>query len=311
MVNKIIAFLEERYYNCVRFRNGGKVVQLSQNWEEYKCLATGDGEKLEKWGNVILRRPDPQIIWNKSNDEIWDSWDGYYHRSNRGGGSWEFKRKLEDSWKIHYRDLTFKVSPTNFKHTGIFPEQAVNWDYVIDKIKQAKKEEFRVLNLFAYTGCATMAAASAGATEVVHVDAAKGMIEWAKENRDLCGLTDKKIRFIVDDVIKFLEREKRRGRTYHGIIMDPPSYGRGPNGEVWRLEDNLQELLLKARDVLDADYSFLLINSYTTGVSPTSLGNILRLTFGESIVETGEIGLPVMENELVLPCGIYGRVTKD
>ena len=289
-------------------------MQISKDWQEYKCLATGNGEKLEKWGNVILRRPDPQIIWEQSNSNIWNEWDGFYHRSKKGGGSWEFKRKIPEYWKIRYKDLTFKVSPTNFKHTGIFPEQAVNWDYVSDKIKNAKNakiDEFRVLNLFAYTGCATMAAANAGADEVVHVDASKGIVEWAKENRDLCGLTEKKIRFIIDDVIKFLEREKRRGRTYHGIIMDPPSYGRGPNGEVWRLEDNLQELLLKSKEVLDNDFSFLLINSYTTGVSPTSLNNILKLTFSGAKVETGEIGLPIQEHELVLPCGIYGRVTKD
>lgn len=287
------------------------MVQVSQDWIDYCCLASGDGEKIEKWGNIILRRPDPQIIWNKSDDKIWKQWDGFYHRSNKGGGSWEFKKTLPSEWKINYKDLTFKVSPTNFKHTGIFPEQAVNWDYVMNKIKNSKNIEFRVLNLFAYTGCATVAASKAGASEVVHVDASKGMVEWAKENRDLCGLENNKIRFIVDDVIKFLEREKRRGRTYHGIIMDPPSYGRGPKGEVWRLEDNLQELLLKARDVLDDDYSFLLINSYTTGVSPTSLENILKLTFKNSKVETGEIGLPIKENNLVLPCGIYGRVTKD
>ena len=284
---------------------------VSENWKDYCCLASGDGEKLEKWGDVILRRPDPQIIWEQSGDKIWKEWDGYYHRSNKGGGSWEFRKKLPESWLVHYRDLTFKVSPTNFKHTGIFPEQAVNWDYVMNKIQKDNRENFRVLNLFAYTGCASMAASKAGACEVVHVDASKGMIEWAKENRDLCGLTENKIRFIVDDVIKFLEREKRRGRTYHGIIMDPPSYGRGPNGEVWRLEDNLQELLSKAKEVLDDDYSFLLINSYTTGVSPTSLNNILKLTFENSNVETGEIGLPIEENHLVLPCGIYGRVTKN
>jgi 23S rRNA (cytosine1962-C5)-methyltransferase len=181
----------------------------------------------------------------------------------------------------------------------------------MDKINHSSHNDFRVLNLFAYTGCATMAAASAGASEVVHVDAARGMVEWAKENMKLSGLENHKIRFIVDDVIKFLEREKRRGRTYHGIIMDPPSYGRGPKGEVWRLEDNLQELLLKVKDVLDEHFSFLLINSYTTGVSPTSLHNILKLTFPDNQVETGEIGLPIQENNLVLPCGIYGRVTKD
>ncbi|MBR3161133.1 MAG: class I SAM-dependent methyltransferase [Bacilli bacterium] len=283
---------------------------ISNNWEDYKCLASGDGEKIEKWGNVILRRPDPQIIWPRSDNKVWNDWDGYYHRSSKGGGNWEFKKKLDDDWTVKYKDLKFRVSPTNFKHTGIFPEQAVNWDFVMDKIKTDKRDEFRVLNLFAYTGCASMAASLAGASEVVHVDAAKGMVEWAKENRDLCGLTDNKIRFIVDDVIKFLEREKRRGRTYHGIIMDPPSYGRGPKGEVWRLEDNLGDLLVKAKDVLDDDYSFLLINSYTTGLSQVSLNNILKLTFDNSKIETGEIGLPIEENDLVLPCGIYGRVTR-
>jgi len=286
-------------------------MEVSHDWREYTCIATGNGEKLEKWGDVILRRPDPQIIWDKSETNVWNSFDGWYHRSNKGGGSWEFRRKLPDSWKIHYKDLTFKVSPTNFKHTGIFPEQAINWDYVMDKIKTSNRDDFRVLNLFAYTGCATMAASYAGASEVVHVDASKGMVEWAKENRDLSGLVDNKIRFIVDDVIKFLEREKRRGRTYHGIIMDPPSYGRGPNGEVWKLEDNLAELLIKSRDVLDKDFSFLLINSYTTGITPSSLNNILKLTFSGCNIDTGEIGLPVVENDLVLPCGIYGRVTKD
>ncbi len=286
-------------------------MRLSYDWKDYCCMATGDGEKLESWGNVILRRPDPQIIWKKSNDIIWDSYDALYTRSNKGGGSWDFRKKIPDYWTINYKHLTFKVSPTNFKHTGIFPEQAVNWDYVMDKIKSSDSKEFRVLNLFAYTGCATMAASSAGAVEVVHVDASKGMVDWAKENMKLCKLENNKIRFIVDDVIKFLEREKRRGRTYHGIIMDPPSYGRGPKGEVWRLEDNLQELLLKSKEVLDKDFSFLLINSYTTGVSPTSLNNILKLTFNGTKVETGEIGLPVKENDLILPCGIYGRVTKD
>lgn len=286
-------------------------MRLNYDWKDYVCIATGEGEKLEKWGDFILRRPDPQIIWKKSNDIIWDSYDGIYIRSNRGGGEWHFKNKLPNSWSVQYKNLTFKVSPTGFKHTGIFPEQAVNWDYVMNKIKNAYTKEFRVLNLFAYTGCATMAASSAGASEVVHVDASKGMVDWAKENMRLCNLENNKIRFIVDDVIKFLEREKRRGRTYHGIIMDPPSYGRGPKGEVWRLEDNLQKLLIKARDVLDEDFSFLLINSYTTGISPTSLDNILKLTFNNSVVETGEIGLPVKESNLILPCGIYGRVTKN
>lgn len=285
-------------------------MNISNNWQDYECLATGNKEKLERWGNIILNRPDPQIIWNKTNNKIWNNWDGYYHRSNLGGGTWEFNKKLPEFWTINYKNLTFKVSPTNFKHTGIFPEQATNWDYIIEKISNSNNKEFRVLNLFAYTGCATMAASSAGAKEVVHVDSSKGMIDWAKENMKLCHLENNTIRYIQEDVIKFLDREIRRGRTYHAIIMDPPSYGRGPNKEVWRLEDNIGELLDKTKALLDKDYSFLLINSYTTGLSPTSLKNILSLTFKNSKIETGEIGLPVTENNLVLPCGIYGRVSK-
>lgn len=286
-------------------------MNISNNWQDYECLATGNKEKLERYGNIILNRPDPSIVWAKTNNPIWNTWDGYYHRSNEGGGYWEFKKKLPDYWTINYRNLIFKISPTNFKHTGIFPEQATNWDYIIDKISNSSIEDFRVLNLFAYTGCATMAASYAGAKEVVHVDAAKGMIDWAKENMRLSHLENNTIRFICEDVIKFLDREIRRGRTYHAIIMDPPSYGRGPNKEVWRLEDDLQELLDKTKQLLDKDYSFLLINSYTTGLSPTSLNNILSLTFKNSHIETGEIGLPITENNLTLPCGIYGRVTKD
>lgn len=286
-------------------------MNLSDKWTDYEILATGNGMKLERFGNIILNRPDPQIIWDKTNNPIWNTWDGYYHRSTKGGGYWEFKKKLPEYWTIKYHDLTFKVSPTNFKHTGIFPEQATNWDYITEKIKSCQEKEIRILNLFAYTGCATMVASHAGADEVVHVDASKGMVDWAKENMKLSHLENNKIRFIVDDVIKFLEKEKRRGRTYHGIIMDPPSYGRGPNKEVWRLEDNLQELLDKAKDILDENYSFLLINSYTAGISPTSLNNILKQTFPNSQIITGEIGLPITENNLVLPCGIYGKVSKN
>ena len=286
-------------------------MNLSDKWTDYEILATGNGMKLERFGNIILNRPDPQIIWDKTNNPIWNTWDGYYHRSTKGGGYWEFKKKLPEYWTIKYHDLTFKVSPTNFKHTGIFPEQATNWDYITEKIKSCQEKEIRILNLFAYTGCATMVASHAGADEVVHVDASKGMVDWAKENMKLSHLENNKIRFIVDDVIKFLEKEKRRGRTYHGIIMDPPSYGRGPNKEVWRLEDNLQELLDKAKDILDENYSFLLINSYTAGISPTSLNNILKQTFPNSKIITGEIGLPITENNLVLPCGIYGKVSKN
>lgn len=286
-------------------------MNLSDKWTDYEILATGNGMKLERFGNIILNRPDPQIIWGKTNNPIWNTWDGYYHRSTKGGGYWEFKKKLPEYWTIKYRNLTFKVSPTNFKHTGIFPEQATNWDYITEKIKSYQEKEIRILNLFAYTGCATMVASHAGADEVVHVDASKGMVDWAKENMKLSHLENNKIRFIVDDVIKFLEKEKRRRRTYHGIIMDPPSYGRGPNKEVWRLEDNLQELLVKAKDILDENYSFLLINSYTAGISPTSLNNILKQTFPNSQIITGEIGLPITENNLVLPCGIYGKVSKN
>ena len=181
---------------------------LSNDWKDYECLASGDGEKIERWGNIILRRPDPQIIWKKDDNKVWKEWDGFYHRSSNGGGSWEFRKKIPDYWTINYKNLRFKVSPTNFKHTGVFPEQAANWDYVMNKIKNKENKEMRILNLFAYTGCATMAASSAGANEVVHVDASKGMVSWAKENMDLCNLRNNKIRFIVDDVIKFLEREK-------------------------------------------------------------------------------------------------------
>lgn len=286
-------------------------MNISNKWKDYECIATGNGEKLERWNNIILNRPDPTIIWEKQNKEIWNKWDGYYHRSNLGGGSWEFRKKLPEYWTVKYNDLTFKVSPTNFKHTGIFPEQATNWDYIIDKIKNSKNEDIRILNLFAYTGCATMAASSAGAKEVVHVDSSKGIIEWAKENMKLSHLENNTIRFIQEDCLKFLDREIRRGRTYHGIIMDPPSYGRGPNKEVWKFEDNFKDLLNKVKQVLDKDFDFLLISSYTTGISPTSLNNILSLTFKDMKIETGEIGLPVTENNLELPCGIYGKVTKN
>ena len=286
-------------------------MNISNKWIDYECLKTGNGEKLERWGNIILNRPDPQIIWDKK--DVWNNYDGYYHRSNEGGGYWEYKKKLPEYWTVKYNNLTFKVSPTNFKHTGIFPEQAANWDYIDFKVKEYLKdhEEMHILNLFAYTGCATMAAANAGATEVVHVDASKSINEWAKENMKLCHLEDKTIRFIADDAIKFLEREKRRGHTYQGIIMDPPSYGRGPNKEVWKFENDFAKLLDKVKDVLDKDYSFLLISSYTTGISHISLENILKLKFPNQKIETGENCLPITENNLILPCGIYGKITKN
>lgn len=286
-------------------------MKLSSEWKDYKCIDAGDGEKLESWKGIILRRPDPQAIWkvDKKQDD-WKNVDGHYHRSSSGGGSWEFKKSLKDSWTVTYKDLTFKVAPTSFKHTGLFPEQAVNWDYMIEKISSAKRP-VQVLNLFAYTGGATLACSYAGASEVVHVDSSKGMIEWAKENVKLSHLENNRIRFIQDDCLKFVEREKRRGRKYDAIIMDPPSYGRGPNGEVWKFEDSLYKLITACLDILSDDAIFFTINSYTTGISPIVLDNILRTTvlkkFKKGTVEAGEVGLPIERDHLVLPCGIYGR----
>lgn len=285
-------------------------MNISNEWKDYEIISSGDGEKLERFGNIILRRPDPQIVWNKTDNETWRKYDGYYHRSTTGGGYWEERKKLPEYWTINYKNLKFKISPTNFKHTGLFPEQATNWDYIIDKISKRKKET-RVLNLFAYTGAATIAASSAGATEVVHVDSSKKINEWAKENMKLSNLENNKIRFIQEDCLKFIEKEIRRNRTYHAIIMDPPSYGRGPNKEVWKFEDSVKELLNKTKNILDEDFEFLLINSYTTGISHISLYNLLKLTFPNYKIETGEIGLPIKENNLILPCGIYGKVTKN
>ncbi len=286
-------------------------MRLSNDWKDYELIDAGNGEKLENWNGVILRRPDPQAIWPVENiDEIWKNPDGFYHRSSQGGGSWDFKRKLKDFWCVNYKDLTFKVSPTNFKHTGLFPEQAANWDFAIEKIKKANRP-IKVLNLFAYTGGATMACSYAGATEVVHVDAAKGMVEWAKENMKLSKLENNKIRFIVDDCIKFVEREIRRGNKYDVIIMDPPSYGRGPNGEKWKFEENIYNLINLCIKVLSDKPLFFLINSYTTGISSSVLENILKLKlvplYPAGIVDSGEIGLPITKNNMVLPCGIYGR----
>ncbi len=284
-------------------------MKLSNDWQDYECLDAGNGEKLERWGNVVLRRPEPQAMWNATHDEKWNKVDGLYHRSDKGGGYWDFKTKLPDFWTITYKNLTFKVSPTNFKHTGIFPEQAINWDYMMNKISNANRP-IKVLNLFAYTGGATMACSKAGAVEVVHVDASKGMNEWAKENADLCNLNDKKIRFIVDDCLKFVEREARRGNKYDAIIMDPPSYGRGPNGEMWKFEHNLDILISACIGILSDKPLFFLINSYTTGISSTVLYNILKTSlepiYGGSL-EHGEIGLPITREKMILPCGIYCR----
>ena len=284
-------------------------MRLTRDWKDYDLIDAGNGEKLESWNGIILRRPDPQAMWPICDKSLWKKVDGFYHRSDKGGGYWDFYTKLDDYWTVDYRNLTFKVSPTNFKHTGLFPEQAVNWDFMMDKIKKSKRP-IKVLNLFAYTGGATMACSSAGAVEVVHVDAAKGMVEWAKENMKLSHLENNKIRFIVDDCLKFVEREARRGHKYDAIIMDPPSYGRGPNGEVWKFEQNLYNLINACINILSDKPLFFLINAYTTGISSTVLENILKTTLVPKyggIVDGDEVGLPIMNNDLVLPCGICGR----
>ena len=272
-------------------------MRLSNEWKDYECIDAGNGEKLERWGKVIFRRPDPQAMWPIENDDSWKNVDGFYHRSNKGGGYWDFKKQLPDHWTV------------NYKHTGLFPEQATNWDFMMEKISNANRE-VKVLNLFAYTGGATMACSKAGAVEVVHVDASKGMTEWAKENMRLCHLENNRIRFIVDDCLKFVEREARRGNKYDAIVMDPPSYGRGPNGEVWKFEHNLHNLINACMKILSDKPLFFLINSYTTGISSTVLFNILKTTLEpkyNGMVDAGEVGLPITKNNLVLPCGIYGR----
>lgn len=284
-------------------------MNLSDKWIDYECLNAGDGEKLERWGNVVLRRPEPQAMWPVEKDYTWDDVSGTYYRFKDGGGHWEFNTSLPEYWTVNYKDLTFKVSPTNFKHTGLFPEQATNWDFMMDKIRNANRP-IKVLNLFAYTGAATVACSKAGAELVVHVDAAKGMVEWAKENAKLSGVENNYIRFIVDDCLKFVEREIRRGNKYDAIVMDPPSYGRGPNGEVWKLEKNLEYLVSRCTELLSDKPLFFLINAYTTGISSTVLYNILKLTVGtkyKGVIANGEVGLPVTKGDLVLPCGIYGK----
>ena len=284
-------------------------MNIANNWNDYKILDMADGQKLEKWGDVILSRPDTQIIWkDKSYPEKWKNINATYHRSKTGGGTWEYNKKMPQQWQIKYKDLTFNIKPMGFKHTGLFPEQAVNWDWMIDKIKNAKRE-IKVLNLFAYTGGATVACASAGAS-VCHVDSSKGMVTWAKENITSSGLVERPVRYIIDDVVKFVNREIRRGNKYDAIIMDPPSYGRGANGEVWQFENNIYDLVELCTNVLSDNPLFFLINSYTTGISSKVLENILNLTVNKEHngkVSSGEIGLPMENSKLVLPCGIYGR----
>lgn len=290
-------------------------MRLASEWKDYKILDMADGQKLERWGEVVLSRPDPQIIWkSKSFPSKWKEINAEYHRSKTGGGAWEFKKKMPKQWQVKYKNLIFNIKPMGFKHTGLFPEQAVNWDWMIDKIKKEKKDkkEIKVLNLFAYTGGATVACLSAGAS-VCHVDSSKGMTTWAKENVISSGLQDRPVRFIIDDVVKFVNREIRRGNKYDAIIMDPPSYGRGAKGEVWQFENNIYDLVELCSNVLSDDPLFFLINSYTTGISSQVLKNILNMVIDKKYrgeIDAGEIGLPMENSKLILPCGIYGRWEK-
>ena len=290
-------------------------MKLANEWKDYKILDMADGQKLERWGDVILSRPDPQIIWkSKSFPNKWKEINAEYHRSKTGGGAWEFKKKMPKQWQVKYKNLIFNIKPMGFKHTGLFPEQAVNWDWMIDKIKKEKKnkKEVKVLNLFAYTGGATVACLSAGAS-VCHVDSSKGMTTWAKENVISSGLQDRPVRFIIDDVVKFVNREIRRGNKYDAIIMDPPSYGRGAKGEVWQFENNIYDLVELCSKVLSDQPLFFLINSYTTGISSQVLKNILDIVISKKYkgeIDSGEIGLPMENSKLILPCGIYGRWEK-
>ena len=271
---------------------------LANTWEDYEVLDTGDGEKLERWGNVILRRPDPQTIWPKADPALWKQAQAHYHRSEKGGGEWEFLTRLPERWTIQHQDLRFYVRPTGFKHTGLFPEQAANWVWMGDLIRNSGRKDIRVLNLFGYTGGATLACMAAGA-HVTHVDAAKGMIQWGKENRELSKLPEERSRWIVEDALRFVQREIRRGNHYDGIIMDPPSYGRGPGGEVWKLEDSVDGLISLAAQLLSDNPLFFLVNSYTTGLSPLTMQYLLdlrvRKKYGGTL-ECGELGLRVRES---------------
>ncbi len=280
-------------------------MRISSNWVDYELIDTSCGERLERWGDIILIRPDPQIIWNtKRENPLWKQAHAKYHRSNSGGGQWQVFKKIPQQWSLKYSDLVFNVKPMGFKHTGIFPEQATNWDFASDIIKNADRQ-LNVLNLFGYTGCATLACLNAGA-KVCHIDASKGMVQWAKENAASSNLSDKPVRWLVDDCMKFVAREQRRGNTYDGIIMDPPSYGRGPGGEVWKLEEQLYSFLELCSTILSDDARFFILNSYTTGLPPSvmeyMLNTIIVKKFGGS-VSSSEIGLPVTDSNLILPCG--------
>ena len=281
---------------------------IADTWTDYEVMDTGDGEKLERWGEIILRRPDPQTIWPKGRESLWKQAQACYHRSDRGGGEWEFLKKLPERWTVSYGDLRFFVRPTGFKHTGLFPEQAANWNWMSELIRNSGRKDIRVLNLFGYTGGATLACAAAGA-HVTHVDAAKGMVQWAKENRELNRLPETSFRWIVEDALRFVQREIRRGNHYDGILMDPPSYGRGPSGEVWKLENELYGLIDTCAQVLGEAPLFFLINSYTTGFQASVLNNMLEKCvvsrFGGR-ADSEELCLPVTTGG-VLPCGASGR----
>lgn len=280
-------------------------MRAAENWKDYRLIDASDGDRLESWNGIKLVRPDPQIIWKtQRKNPLWRSADAVYHRSQKGGGEWEYKRKLPESWTVSYGELKFIIRPTGFKHTGLFPEQAVNWDAMANMIKEAGRP-INVLNMFAYTGGATLACAQAGAS-VCHVDASKGMVQWARDNAEKSGLSDKPIRWIVDDCEKFVEREIRRGKKYDAVIMDPPSYGRGPSGEIWKLEDSIYDLVKLTAGVLSDNPLFFILNSYTTGLSPSVmsylLGSVLVKQLGGS-VSADEIGLKVEETGMVLPAG--------
>ena len=288
-------------------------MRIAENWKDYRIIDTSDGDKLESWGGRLLVRPDPQIIWKTPHkSELWEKADAVYHRSAKGGGEWEYRKRLPESWKITYGSLCFVIRPTGFKHTGLFPEQAVNWELMSGLIRSAGRP-VKVLNLFAYTGGATLACAEAGAS-VSHVDASKGMVQWARDNAAASGLSDKPIRWLVDDCEKFVKREIRRGNFYDAVVMDPPSYGRGPGGEVWKLEDSVYELVKTCADVLSDDPLFFLLNSYTTGLSPSVmayiLSEIITPRFGGR-VSADEIGLPVEKASMPLPCGSTAVWTKQ
>lgn len=291
---------------------------IADNWKDYEILDTSDGEKLERWGKYILLRPDPQVIWKSDKkNKNWKSLNGHYHRSSKGGGEWEFF-DLPNEWQISYcNGAKFNLKPFAFKHTGLFPEQAVNWDWFSSIIKKEKEKNpdkpIKVLNLFAYTGGATIAASLAGA-EVTHVDASKGMVQWAKENAEVSGLKDAKIRWLVDDCVKFVEREIRRGNKYDAIIMDPPSYGRGPKGEIWKIEESIYPFVELCEQILSEDAIFFLINSYTTGLQPAVLSYMINMAINKKhkgVVKADEIGIPVTQTGLVLPCGASGRWMKE